>query len=256
MACIRLHAVDAAAGEHMARRPQTKLPVKEQIAPALHSRGTSPQQQYLLGVVYDLISEHGIHAFTMRQVAEASGVSTGTINYHFKNKENLIISALEEAYQLPADWDEYKGSPVAQLRRLTQFYIFRASSDRWWRFWINCLAASTRDEELQRHEHLRFERQLKFWARLVADGVAAGQLRADLDPEGTARDLLITVHGLLVLQLMKNDPEVRTMARERISHAIDALLADEEAPTTEARRKPRSGGRAAKASHGEAATSA
>lgn len=194
------------------------------VQPALHSRRGQQQQEHLLGVVYDLISEHGIHAFTMRQVAEASGVSTGTINYHFKNKENLIISALDAAYQLPSDWDQYKGSPVAQLRRLMQFYVFRAASDRWWRFWVNCLATSTRDEELQRQESLRFDRQLKFWTSLIEDGVAKGEFRAGLDAASTARDLLITVHGLLVLQLMKNEPEMRGLARDRVNAALDALL--------------------------------
>ncbi|MGV3655965.1 MAG: TetR/AcrR family transcriptional regulator [Noviherbaspirillum sp.] len=195
--------------------------------PALHIRHSSQQQQYLLGVVYDLISERGIDAFTMRQVAEASGMSTGTINYHFKSKENLIISALEEAYQLPQDWEEYKGSPVAQLRRLALYYVFHASSNRWWRFWINCVAAGTRDEELQRHQHERFERQMQFWTRLIEDGMAKGDIRPDTDPAAAARDLLITVHGLLVLQLMSVDTQMRNLARERINQAIDQLLTEE-----------------------------
>jgi len=203
------------------------------VKPVLYSQRGAQQQEHLLGVVYDLISERGIHAFTMRQVAEASGLSTGTINYYFKNKENLVISALEAAYQLPSDWSQYKGSPSAQLRRLSQFYVFRANSDRWWRFWINCLAASTRDEELQRHENVRFDRQLKFWSGVIADGIAAGQLKAELDPLATARDLLITVHGLLVLQLMKNDPEMRALTRERINQAINELLSDSERNATQ-----------------------
>lgn len=190
----------------------------------MNSRRSSRQQSYLLGVVYDLISENGIDAVTMRQISEASGVSTGTINYHFKNKENLIISALEEAYQLPDDWEDYRGSPAAQLRRLAQFYAVRTRDNRWWRFWINYLAASTRDQEMQRHQKRRFERQLDFWTRLIEEGIAAGEMRADIQPREAARDLLVDVHGLLTLQLVKPDSEMRNFAMERITAGINGLL--------------------------------
>ena len=43
-------------------------------------------------------------------------------------------------------------------------------------------------------------------------------------PVETARRLLTTVHGLLTLQLMKSDAEIRVYAREQISSAIDALV--------------------------------
>jgi AcrR family transcriptional regulator len=202
------------------------------IAPAARSSrvtqnarpATQRQQDYLLGVVYDLISEHGIDALTMRQVAEASNVSTGTINYHFQNKENLVISALEAAYQLPRDWDSCSGSPAAQLRRIALSYVLRASSDRWWRFWINYLAASTRHEEMQAHQETRFDKQLAFWSNLVVEGVAKGELRKSLDPTDTARELLILVHGLLSVQFIKPDAKTRSFARERINKAVDALL--------------------------------
>jgi AcrR family transcriptional regulator len=211
-----------------ARKPALRvapLVPAQRSRPAENTRpGSERQQSYLMGVVYDLIAEHGIDALTMRQVAAASGVSTGTINYHFKNKENLVISALESAYQLPSDWEEYKGSPAAQLRRLALSYALKAGSNRWWRFWINYLAASTREEELQAHQEVRFDKQLLFWSSLVAEGVRQGEFEKSLDPEDSARDLLVTVHGLLAVQFMKPDAKTRTYARERILQAIDGLV--------------------------------
>lgn len=182
------------------------------------------KQDYLLGVVYDLISEHGIESLTMRNVAERSNVSTGTINYHFKNKENLLIAALEEAYSLPKDWANYKGSSEAQLRRIANSYILRAKSDRWWLFWINYLAYSTRHPKMQVRQSERYGKQLRFWAQLITDGQEKGEFCTNLDPVETARRLLTTVHGLVALQLMKGDAEIRVYAREQIGSAIDALV--------------------------------
>jgi AcrR family transcriptional regulator len=192
--------------------------------PAENARpGSERQQSYLLGVVYDLISEHGIDALTMRQVAAAGGVSTGTINYHFGNKENLVISALEAAYQLPGDWEAYRGSPAAQLRRLALSYALKSSSNRWWRFWINYLAASTRNEEMQAHQEVRFDKQLMFWSALVAEGIRLGEFQTDLVPDEVARELLVLVHGLLAVQFMKPDSRTRTYAKGRVLLAIDRL---------------------------------
>jgi AcrR family transcriptional regulator len=182
------------------------------------------KRDFLLGVVYDLIAEHGIDSLTMRQVSEKSNVSTGTINYHFKNKENLIITALVEAYRLPKDWRSLEGSPLAQLRRIARFYVLRGDKDRWWQFWANCLAFSTRNDEMHKNQRERFDRQLRFWSQLITDGIAHGELREGLDPESTARDLLITVHGLVSLQLITRDTETRVLAQERIISAINALV--------------------------------
>jgi AcrR family transcriptional regulator len=193
--------------------------------PAENARpGSERQQSYLLGVVYDLISEHGIDALTMRQVAAASGVSTGTINYHFGNKENLVISALEAAYHLPGDWESYKGSPAAQLRRLALSYALKNSSNRWWRFWINYLAASTRNEEMQAHQEVRFDKQRMFWSALVAEGIRLGEFRKSLVPDEVALELLVLVHGLLAVQFMKPDSGTRTYAKDRVLLAVDRLL--------------------------------
>ena len=182
-------------------------------------------------MVYDLISEHGIDALTMRQVAEASQVSTGTINYHFKNKENLVISALENAYKLPHDWEQYRGSPASQLRRIALSYVLRAGGDRWWRFWINYLAASTRHDAMRAHQEVRFDKQLEFWSGLVAEGITKEEFREGLDPAEAARELLILVHGLVAMQFIKPDTRTRSFARERINRSVDALL--RQAPATD-----------------------
>jgi AcrR family transcriptional regulator len=183
------------------------------------------KREFLLGVVYDLIADHGIDALTMRQVSEKSNVSTGTINYHFKNKENLIITALVEAYHMSKDWSSSKGSPLAQLRRIANFYILRGDKDRWWQFWVNCLAFSTRNEEMHDNQLERFDRQHRFWADLIRGGIQCGELQRGLDAEDAARELLIMVHGLVSLQLIKRDSQTRQFAQQRISKAIDALVA-------------------------------
>src|SRR5258708_27022174 len=134
---------------------------------------TLKRRKEVLGVVYEAISESGVDGVTMRQIAEAADISTGTINYHFKNKHNLLILAMEAAYELPEDWEVYNGSPFSQLHRLAMGYVFRTARDRFCRFWINYTAHSTRDDDIRAHQNTRYERQRKFWGELLRDGIAA-----------------------------------------------------------------------------------
>ncbi|HSV54293.1 MAG TPA: TetR/AcrR family transcriptional regulator [Burkholderiaceae bacterium] len=182
-------------------------------------------RSHVLEKVYELISEHGIEGLSMRQVADAAGLSTGTINYHFGNKESLLIAALESAYELPSDWEQYRGSAAAQLRRLVFGYVCRTPKDRFWRFWINYVAASTLNEEMAAHQKQRYERQERFWGRLIRDAVAAGEFKSSLDPRREAEQLLSLAHGLLVRQLVIPRAEVRAEAHALLASRVDSFCA-------------------------------
>jgi AcrR family transcriptional regulator len=199
------------------------LDLKKPPPPA--SRGNM-QQKFIAGVVYDLIAETGIESVTMRQVAEAAKVSLGTITYHFGTKEKLITAALELGYELPDDWDQYKGSPASQLRRIALSYAPQSPSNRWWRFWINYVAMSTRDAEIQLTQTKRFDKQRRFWIRLVAEGKDAGEIRADVPVEETVDRMLAEVHGQIILQLLKPGAKMRSSAREAINKMVDGILVE------------------------------
>ncbi len=158
----------------------------------------------------------------MREIAALAGVSTGTLNYHFGNKENLLVAALAAAYHLPEDWEAYRGSPAAQLERLAMSYVMRSANDRWWLFWINYLALGSRNKGMQGEQRRRFERQRRFWCKLITDGIAAGELRR-VDPAATALQLLVEAHGVVTLQLLDNGASTRAMARRHIAAMIAAL---------------------------------
>lgn len=189
----------------------------------LETRGRL-QQKHIAGVVYDLIAELGIENVTMRQIAEAANVSLGTITYHFRTKETLIAAALESGYELPDDWDQYKGSPAAQLRRIALSYIEQLPGSRWWRFWVNSVAMSTRNSELQVIQSKRFDKQRRFWIKLLAEGKKAGEIKDDVSPEETADRMLVEVHGRIILQLVKPGVKMRNAARSAINKMIDDVL--------------------------------
>lgn len=143
---------------------------KKAKATARKRPGRVQRRKDLLGTVYTVISENGIDGASMRQIADRANVSTGTINYHFGNKHKLIMAALQAAYLTPDDSDYALASPLDKLKAFAFGHIFQSSTDRFWRFWVNCAAAGTRNPELRKHQNRRF-------------GKAAG----DMDPADQGR---------------------------------------------------------------------
>ncbi len=184
--------------------------------------GRVKRRRDLLGVVYEAVSDSGIDGVGMREIAERASVSTGTLNYHFKNKKQLIMAAMKAAYEVPDDFASHHSSALSQLKIFVFSYVFQHSKDRFWRFWVNCASQATRDVELRDHQNERLERQQKFWASLLKSAVEAGEL-GKLDADKTAEHLIIFCHGLVVRQVLRPDKETRERARALIDEYFAQL---------------------------------
>jgi len=175
--------------------------------------GRVQRQRELLTTVYRVISESGIDGASMRQIANRAKVSTGTINYHFGNKQKLVMAALQAAYQMPVFNDNIDHSPLDRLKAFAFRYILHEPNDRFWRFWMNYTVSGSRNAALHRHQETWFRKQLSFWAKLVRDAIRLGELPPGLDDASTAENLSIFTHGLMVRQILQ--PDLKTQARCR-----------------------------------------
>jgi AcrR family transcriptional regulator len=68
------------------------------------ARGPTPldqehpaRQLQLIRSTYRLIGERGVHETSLREIAQAAGMSKGLIPYYFKTKENLILATMRWA---------------------------------------------------------------------------------------------------------------------------------------------------------------
>ena len=186
-----------------------------------------PRRNEVLQHVTALIGEHGIDGMTMRQVAHATGLSTGTINYHFGNKRGLVLAALASAGEAPED-SAPGGSPLSRLRRLLASFALDSQERRaWWQFWVEVAAQSARDEELRRHERARQTAQRRHVEELVEDGIRRGEIRADVDASTVAAPLIALATGLAILQLTAPDEVTVRRASETLEDAVRKLATGE-----------------------------
>lgn len=101
----------------------------------------------ILQKAVELFNEHGTAAISMNALAEACGMSAGNLQYHYRNKEELIRAIYEWMY---VDWQKiYTGMDEA-FNIETLRAILRKNFDLTWkyRFFYREYAALLRSDKL------------------------------------------------------------------------------------------------------------
>ncbi len=76
---------------------------RPQDLPGLFEEHHPTRQLQLIRSAYRLIGERGVDRASIREIAEAAGMSKGLIPYYFKTKENLILATMRWALLQTAD---------------------------------------------------------------------------------------------------------------------------------------------------------
>jgi AcrR family transcriptional regulator len=168
------------------------------------------RREQILQAALGCFSAKGYHAATMDDLVEASGLSKGSLYWHFKSKQEVFL-ALFDAFcaELFAAWDADAEGGLEGLDLLLhqgQTAMERLSSQRafllaWGEFLTHPIARE-RMASIYRESRRRI-------AAVLRGAVEAGQVR-DLPVEGVAVALTAAVEGTL-LQLMV-DPEFEVAA--------------------------------------------
>jgi len=134
-----------------------------------------------------LLREHGYSAVSMRQIAADVNIKAGSIYYHFPSKEDLLFHVLEEGLRqivdavnkavaaLPANTPFRECLRVvvrSHLHGLLQVGDFSSANIR--------IYGQVPEEVRQRH-YIARRAFADWWDRFLADAVAKGALRADLN---------------------------------------------------------------------------
>lgn len=89
------------------------------------------KRERILTATQDLLSKHGFHGFSMKQLADSAGVAAGSIYNHFENKEDLI---LQLHLQILTDIAAYAFETHDDKATLFDQY-----QNFWMQFWNYCL---------------------------------------------------------------------------------------------------------------------
>ena len=131
-----------------------------------------------------LFAAQGVAATTVRQIAEAAGVLSGSLYHHFPAKEvmvqDIVLGYLDDLHGRYQALRELDADPVNRLRQLVLISVQTATDHphavEIYQNESGVLRTVPRNEhvsELAQEVH-------QFWAEVIRAGVDAGELRSDV----------------------------------------------------------------------------
>jgi AcrR family transcriptional regulator len=166
-----------------------------------------------------VVLERGLANTRVADVADALGVSTGLIHYHFASKDDLLAATLRHA----ADADIYRleksvassVDPVERLDRTLREYLPSPRGDQTWLLWIDTWSAGLRNPVLRDISEELDEAWVRVLEGVIVSGVDAGRFTC-ADPRASAWRISSMLDGLGLQVVLHR----RTMSRSQmLEHA-------------------------------------
>lgn len=177
-------------------------------------------KQALLDAALLVFSRDGFAASRLADIAAEAGVTRGAIYHHFESKANLYMALLKraEAEQQAVMQSAIKeGGTIAEITRRILVRAFETLAQRptFRRVMALSLFKVADSEELSALVAKRREEAvtlIESIAGIMAQGVAAGDFRAELDPHTAARAFIAYQQG--VTRLWLANPQAFAIAEE------------------------------------------
>src|SRR5215469_6375912 len=98
------------------------------------ANGTSDKHQRILDAAIEVIAEHGFFHSRVSEIADRAGVADGTIYLYFKNKDELLMAAIDSAFHRFIQRARHELSevpdPREKLRRMAFLHLEALGSNR------------------------------------------------------------------------------------------------------------------------------
>ncbi|WP_016951028.1 TetR/AcrR family transcriptional regulator [Anabaena sp. PCC 7108] len=147
-----------------------------------------------------VIIREGLDRTSMRAIAQELGSSTGVVTHYFRDKEELILFALERVFENVLENMKVCIKGQEGIDRLEQI-IFTAlplniSDKADWKVWVAFLGYSIGREHLVQEHQKRYDVLQQIISQELADLQRANLIRADLDVTLEANALIALVDGI------------------------------------------------------------
>lgn len=161
------------------------------------TEGATSRREELLRIAAQLFAERGFRNTTVRDIADAAGILSGSLYHHFDSKEAMvdeILSTFQES--LFASYDAILVSDLGARERIEA--AVRLSFEAIDQHHDEVAIFQNEAEQLGRLDRFSYladrnEQSRAVWMRLLEDGVKGGALRTDLDVELVYRFIRDTV---------------------------------------------------------------
>jgi AcrR family transcriptional regulator len=160
---------------------------------------TAPDRRSsILAAASSLMAEHGSRGTSIAAVAQRAGLTDAGVLYHFKTKKDLLLAVVEQFDSGVERSLAEGGSRGIELIRAMRDWGIGMEQVPEIQSLLIVLTAEQLHEDGPARDYLtrRYRRLLDRYTKAFADAVAAGDLRADLDPAFEASAFVAHLDGI------------------------------------------------------------
>ncbi|MGB3771211.1 MAG: TetR family transcriptional regulator C-terminal domain-containing protein [Rhodococcus sp. (in: high G+C Gram-positive bacteria)] len=163
------------------------------------------RRRTIIDGLLEVAARDGLHAVTLRAVADAAGVSLRLVQYYFDDKSSLLHAGLHHLETTSKQrWEQRIADlgPTATPREVLETYFEEAlptddSSRRFHTVFTAYTALAVTDSALARTPFVEGPRRIQATiADMLSTARAEGDIGPDIDPEREAQRLTAFEHGL------------------------------------------------------------
>ncbi|MEA5566710.1 TetR/AcrR family transcriptional regulator [Anabaena sp. UHCC 0399] len=147
-----------------------------------------------------VIIREGLDRASMRAIAQELGSSTGVVTHYFRDKEELILFALERVFKNVLEDMKFCIKGRQGIDRLEQMILtalpLKMSDKADWKVWVAFLGYSIGREHLVQKHQKRYDILQQLISQELADLQTANLIRVDLDVTLEANVLIALVDGI------------------------------------------------------------
>jgi AcrR family transcriptional regulator len=187
-------------------------------------RKVEVRREEILATTVQEMQRLGMDRTRVQDVAQALGVSTGLVFYHFDSKDNLLAAAL--GYAVERDLGRLdralarRHTPMDRLRRVVAAYGPTGSAPGW-TLWIDAWSTALRHPPIRRTLRTLDTRWRDALYEAIRDGVASGDFTC-ADPAAAAARIGAQLDGLSVAVVV-----YRSITKAQLRSWIRATVANE-----------------------------
>jgi AcrR family transcriptional regulator len=188
---------------------------------------TSDRRGELLTLAARMFAERGLKATTVRDIADAAGILSGSLYHHFDSKESMVDEILRGFLdELFARYREIAARgyrPREALERIVVVSFEAIDSHRDAVAIYQAEAAHLADEERFGYITERLQEFRTLWHTVLRDGIADGSFRSDLDVDLAYRFMRDTVWVAVRWYRPGGTLDIDVVAQQYLSIVLDGI---------------------------------
>jgi TetR/AcrR family transcriptional regulator, fatty acid metabolism regulator protein len=191
------------------------------------TRRSARTRERIIEAATEVFARRGVHGTRVADIAERAGIAYGLVYHHFRNKEEILSAIFAERWaQYVAYLEELARTPAPfrdRMRRLIHFWVetYRQDNDLM-TVMINEITRSY--EFLESHDITAVLVAFDPIERIIAEGRANGEVRADLDARLATYVVLGVAEMVLTGYVIGTLPREDAQAYARDEEQLLALL--------------------------------